>query len=210
MKDPTITSDSFLSVFYKLFNQLYINHDTKVSHIDYPNVYDSNPNGKDKISLPFKLFYAAFNNFHAHGHSGNKISIKAFDQLYFLPYLNKWMSIFIHDCIKCQQNKHIIEKIQTATIQTVSENALYFNYRISMDPKGPINPPSKQNSYIHVIVNAFSHFVVTVPDKQNNAQNAVNSLLHHWITKFGPPIYLVTDRGSEYINFEFAHLCTTM
>ena len=55
-----------------------------------------------------------------------------------------------------------------------------------MDTKGPINPPSNQNSYIHVIVDAFSHFVVTVPVKQNNAQNAVNSLLHHWITKFEP------------------------
>ena len=73
-----------------------------------------------------------------------------------------------------------------------------------------MNPPSKQNSYIHVIVDAFSHFVKTVPVKQNNAQNAVNSLLHHWITKFGPPIYLVTDPGSEYINSEIANLCTTM
>ena len=120
------------------------------------------------------------------------------------------MSIFIHDCIECRQNKHINQKIQTATIQTFSENASYFNYRISMDTKGPLNPPSNQNSYILVIVDAFSHFVVTVPVKQNNAQNAVNSLLHHWITKFGPPIYLVTDRGSEHINSEFANLCTTM
>ena len=120
------------------------------------------------------------------------------------------MSIFIHDCIECQQNKHINQKIQTASIQTFSENASYFNYRISMDTKGPINPPSNQNSYIHVIVDAFSHFVVTVPIKQNNAQNAVNSLLHHWITKFGPPVYLVTDRGTKYINSEFANLCTTM
>ena len=75
-----------------------------------------------------------------------------------------------------------------------------------MDTKGPINPPSKQNSYIHVIVDAFSHFVVTVPVKQNNAQNAVNSLLHHWITNFGPPIYLVTDHGSECIISELANL----
>ena len=79
-----------------------------------------------------------------------------------------------------------------------------------MDTKGPINPPSNQNSYIHVIVDAFSHFVVTVPLKQNNAQNAVSSLLHHWITKFGRPVYLVTDRCSEYINSEVANRCTTM
>ena len=93
------------------------------------------------------------------------------------------MSIFIHDCIECQQNKHINKKNQTATKQTFSKNASYFNNRKSMDTKGPINPPSKQNSYIHVIRDAFSHFVVTVPIKQNNAQNAVNSFLHHTITK---------------------------
>ena len=70
--DPTIASNSFLSVYYKLFNQLYINHDTKIIHIDYPNVHDSNPNQKDKMCLPFKLFHAAFNKLHAHGHSGIK------------------------------------------------------------------------------------------------------------------------------------------
>ena len=47
--DPTTTTNSFLSVYYKLFNQLYINHDTKIIHIDFPNVHDSNPNQKDKI-----------------------------------------------------------------------------------------------------------------------------------------------------------------
>ena len=50
-----------------------------------------------------------------------------------------------------------------------------------MDTKGPINPPSQNKSDIHVIVDAFSHFVVTVPIKSNNAKIAVKSLLHHWI-----------------------------
>ena len=44
--DPTIASNSFLSVYYRLFNQLYINYDTKIIHIDYPNLQDSNPNKK--------------------------------------------------------------------------------------------------------------------------------------------------------------------
>ena len=78
--DPAIASNSFLSAYYKLFNQLYINHDTKIIHIDYPNLHDSNPNQKDKICLPFKLFHAAFNKLHALRHSGIKISIKAFNQ----------------------------------------------------------------------------------------------------------------------------------
>ena len=88
-------------------------------------------------------------------------------------------------------------KIQTAPTQSFSEHAPSFNYRISMDTKGPINPPSHNKSYIHVIIYTFSHFVVTVPIKSNNAKTAIKTLLHHWSIKFGPPIYLVADRGSE-------------
>ena len=71
--DPTVASNSFLLVYYKRFNQ-----DTKIINIYYPNLHYSNPTQKDKICLPFKLFHAAFNKLHAHGHSGNKITIKAF------------------------------------------------------------------------------------------------------------------------------------
>ena len=101
-------------------------------------------------------------------------------------------------------------KINTAPLQSFSEQAPSFKYRISMDTKVPITPPSQTKSYIHVIVDAFSHFVDTVPVKSNDAKTAVKTLLHHWIFKFGPPIYLVSDRGSEYINTDMAHLCTLM
>ena len=94
--------------------------------------------------------------------------------------------------------------------KSVSEHAPSFNYRISMDTKGPINPPSHNKSYIHVTIDAFSHFVVTVPIKANNATTAVKTLLHLCNFKFGPPIYLVTDLGSENVNKEMAHLCTLM
>ena len=79
-----------------------------------------------------------------------------------------------------------------------------------MDTEGPINPPSHNKSYIHVIFDAFSHFVVTVPIKTNNAKTATKTLLHHSIITFGPPIYRFTDRGSEYVNKKMAHLCTLM
>ena len=79
-----------------------------------------------------------------------------------------------------------------------------------MDAKGPINPPSQYTSYIHVIINVFSHFVVTVRIKSNYAKTAVTIFSHQWITNFGLPIYLVTDRGSDYINKDMAHLCALM
>ena len=67
-------------------------------------------------------------------------------------------------------------KINTASLQSFSEQAPSFKYRISMDTKGPIIPPSQNKSYKHFIVDAFSHFVVTVPIKSNKAKTAVKTL----------------------------------
>ena len=78
-----------------------------------------------------------------------------------------------------------------------------------MDTKGPISPSSDGNSYVYVIVDAFTHYVVHRPSLQNDATNALTALFDHWIVKFGIPDILVTDNGNEYSNGEFAHFCRT-
>ena len=216
---PLITGNLFLHAYYKRFTQLFIDTTTNLIslHTTHPLPPETHPisiphilHDTIRICLPFRMFQTVFNKLHDHSHTGIKITYNTFSQYYYIPYFEKWLSIFIHDCLECQKNKHFNMKIQTAPTQSFSEHAPCFNYRISMDTKGPINPPSQHKSYIHVIVDAFSHFVVTVPIKSNNAKTAVKTLLHHWITKYGPPIYLVTDRGTEYVNQDMAHLCTLM
>ena len=59
----------------------------------------------------------------------------------YLILKEKWLSIFIRDCLECQDIKHFKMKIQTAPTQPLSEHASFFNYRSSMDTKGPINSP---------------------------------------------------------------------
>ena len=51
---------------------------------------------------------------------------------------------------------------------------------------------------------------MSVPIKSNNSKTAGKSLFHLWIIKLGPLIYLVTDRGSDYINTDMAQLSTLM
>ena len=217
---PLITGTPFLHAYYKRFSQLFIDDSTNLISLYTTNPTDTNKSSTPdfehatiRICLPFRMFETVFNKLHEHSHTGIKITYNTFSQYYYIPFLEKWLSIFIHDCIECQRDKHFIRKIQTAPAQSFSEHAPSFNYRNSLDTKGPINPLSHNKPYIHVIIDAFSHFPVpffTVPIKSKNAKTAIKTLLHHWIIKFGPPIYLVTDRGSEYVNKEMAHLCTLM
>ena len=116
------------------------------------------------ICLHFRLFKTAFNKHHSHCHTGRKITYNTFSQCYHIPFLEKWLSIFLHDCLECQRNKHFNLKITTAPIQSISKRA-------------------QNKSFIRVIVDAFSHFVVTVPTKSNNAKTAIRTFLHPWVVK---------------------------
>ena len=76
--------------------------------------------------------------------------------------------------------------INTATQIPFASTANNFNHRISMDTKGPIFPKSKDNNYIFVICDAFSHFVITQPTPLNDAETATEVLLKKWIIPFRP------------------------
>ena len=156
---PLITGTPFLHAYYKRFSQLFIDDNTNLisRYINHPNnTNTSSPpdfvNATIKICIPFRLFKTVFNKLHEHSQTGIKITYITFSQYYYIPFLEKWLSIFIHDCLECQRNKHFNQKAQTAPTQSFSEHATSFNYRIFMDTKGPINTPSHNKSYIHVIM----------------------------------------------------------
>ena len=106
-------------------------------------------------------------------------------------------------------NEQIHAKPLNGITTATSKFHHFFNHRISMDTKGPISPSSDGNSYVYVIVAAFSHYVVLHPSPKNDATNALTVLVDHWIVKFGIRDNLVTDNGKEYINGEFTHFCRT-
>ena len=104
-------------------------------------------------------------------------------------------------------NKPYPNQKKIAQKQDFKEKSLYFNHRISFDTKRPISLSSEGNSYIMVIVDAFTHYVALNPVPHCNAYYAYTTLNEHWIAKFGLPEILVTDNGTEFINNEIITLC---
>ena len=49
-------------------------------------------------------------------------------------------------------------KVKTAPKQSLSEHAPSFNFRLSMDTKGRINPLSQNKSLVLGVVDSFCHF----------------------------------------------------
>ena len=111
-----------------------------------------------------------------------------------------------NDGIKCQLNKPYPNQTQIAEKQDFKGLSLYFNHRFSFDTKGPISPPSEGNSYIMVIVYAFTHYVALNPVPHCKAYYAYTTLYEQWIAKFGLLEILVTENGTEFMNNEIIPL----
>ena len=115
---PFITGTPFLHAYYRRFSQLFIDDSTNLI-----SLYTTHPISTNNTSisnlihptirkcLPFRMFKTVFNKLHEHSHTGIKITYNPFFQYYYIPFFEKWLSIFIHDCIECQRNKHFNQKI---------------------------------------------------------------------------------------------------
>ena len=75
--------------------------------------------------------------------------------------------------------KNLTKSKQIAEKQDFKGQSLYFNHRISFDTKGLISPSSEGNSYIVVIVDAFTHYVALNPVPHCNAYYAYTTFYEH-------------------------------
>ena len=108
----------------------------------------------------------AFNTSHtliSKGHSGSEKTYSSFIQNFDFPNAPVWIKLLCNDCIKCQLNKTYPNQNEIAEKQDFKGQSLYFNHRISFYTKGPISPSSEGNSFIMVIVDAFTHCVAINP-----------------------------------------------
>ena len=91
---------------------------------------------------------------------------------YYFPNIITLIAILTQDCLKCQTTKSMPNLLMVPQQQFL-EVSSYFNHRISMDTKGPFSPSSDGNSYVYVIVDPFTHYVVFHPSPKNDATNAL-------------------------------------
>ena len=60
----------------------------------------------------------------------------------------------------------------------------------------------------YVFFDHFSKYVPIVPAAKDDAYHFSNSIFDDWISNFGSPQYLATDRRAEHLNADLANFYT--
>ena len=151
--DTTILGNKTLLRYFRKFNDTSNNENKDILEYQTPDI---------KVScLPLSMMLTAFHTshcLHTKGHSGAEKTYSNFTQNFYFPNAPIWIKVLCNDCITCHLNKPYPNQKQIAEKQDFKAQSLYFKKRISFDAKEPISPSSEVNSYIMVILDAFTHY----------------------------------------------------
>nr|CAH8819193.1 unnamed protein product [Trichobilharzia regenti]CAH8839217.1 unnamed protein product [Trichobilharzia regenti]CAH8864710.1 unnamed protein product [Trichobilharzia regenti] len=133
--------------------------------------------------------------------------IEAAKRRYWWPHQRKDIIDFCDSCEVCQTIKapHKYNKAPLEPIITGHPNDL-----VQIDLVGPLPVTSRNNNYILVMVDHFTKWCEAIAIPQIDAVTIAESIFDHWVSRWGAPLQLHSDRGSNFESIVVSELCRIM
>lgn len=113
------------------------------------------------------------------------------------PKMPVHVTQFIRQCPMCQKQSQVkpVTHIGPFTVSSLKPFV-----RRAIDTVGPFFPDKDGNKCIIAIIDLFSRYVTLHPAKAFTPEEAISKALLPNIGHFGPPLQLVSDNGTQFVN----------
>jgi hypothetical protein len=156
---------------------------------------DDNPT--PRLYVPSHLREHVLLQYHdGNGHMGMDKTYDTMGQKYFWPQMFREVHKYIQGCITCQTR---ILKAKKTPLQEMDIPPYPFA-KISLDLSGPYPRSLSGNKYILSVVDHYSGWPEAFPIPDKSAENVAHIILDEIIPRFGCPLQVVSDNGTENEN----------
>ena len=167
---------------------------------------DSDTAKTPKLIVPYKMREKVLQMYHDHrigGHWGIKKTMSNMSRSFYWPTMRRDTDLYVKTCGTCQRNKPR-PKLRTGLQHY---QAGLPGERVHIDFLGPFPVSESGNRFVMVMVDQFTKWVELAPLPDQTAATTANSFFEQWVSRFGTPIYVHTDQGSNFTSDLFLELC---
>ncbi|KAJ8909978.1 hypothetical protein NQ315_013570 [Exocentrus adspersus] len=143
----------------------------------------------------------------AAGHFAVEKTLESVAKRYWFPSMRHYIKNYIAACLPCTYNKKPSGKVP-GNLYSIDKCNVPFD-TLHLDHLGPFVKSKRGNSYLIVVVDAFTKFVFlkAIP---NTKTAPVIKFLNEIIESFGVPRRVICDRGTAFTSQSFTSFCSDL
>lgn len=160
----------------------------------------SGTNARPYITPEFRK--TIFDSIHNLSHPSANATIRLVTDRFVWPNVRKDCRNWVRSCLNCQKSK--ISRHVHSPVHSLPTPSQRFSY-VHIDLIGPL-PHSQGFQYCLTAIDRFTRWPEVIPITDIKAETICHAFLTGWISRFGCPAQVTSDRGRQFTSDIFAHL----
>lgn len=146
--------------------------------------------------VPQAMCRRVFDTVHSLSHPGINATVKLVSSKFTWHGMAKQVREWARSCLSCQRAK--VQRHTRAPLAEFAVPSRRFDH-INIDLVGPF-PPSQGCTHLLTIVDRFTRWPEAIPLYNTDTTSCARALISNWISRFGLPADMSSDRGPQFIS----------